>query len=233
MRGYILSITLLIAASCSTLPTYSPDTRIRVVEVVDRVKCEIKDTVKQFGRPPLNLGNAAVGFTMTLRVETEIGPTASVDWIIPYHLTDTFTFGGTAGMTNSAMREGSFKYLFKASELMNYRCKNHSHDVELGSFGIKEWVEKIAIAAKETHSDQPSGFDYTAKFGVAANASGKPGFKIINLSGSLGLAGKRTDTHTLVVGFLKAADKKFVDSIELQRLDQQLDLLRLRDSLRP
>jgi hypothetical protein len=266
-----------ILAGCSPVPNYVQDVRVKPVEVAARVQCEIKRASLLYSTKRLNLDDYSAGFTLALKVETDTGPDASADWVIPYHLTDTFTGGLKAGLKDYVLRDGSINYSVRIDKLRNFKCPAyieaaylndpHAAEVTYGSFGIADWFGKMASTLTPENFADPGKMDYTVKFGVTGNATASPGFRIVNLTSAVNLAAKRIDTHTLTLAFTRNAlppppaeplevcitnlpDSKpckpdiktlapprvprpgGVDPRTQQQLDQQLEMLRLRDILR-
>jgi len=234
-RGTVLFLATIVLASCAIVPEFPPETKVRVRDVVQRVECEIQQTIERNNKKLPKLKSWPIGYTLTLRVDTEVGATASADWTIPYHLTDTFTYSASPGLSGTSLREGSFTFLYDPKK--TYKCPadlgGTSASEMFGSFGIQEWIEGVAIANGGSRLSEASTFGYTIKFAVAAIGNGKPGFKIVNMTGTVGLSGKRTDTNTLVIAVVKARGDQKAFVTDTPRLNQQLDLLRLRDLLRP
>lgn len=281
-NALLLSINLV---ACSGVPSYHEDRRVRPTEVVQRVQCELRMASERPSGQRLNLNTYSAGFTLSMKVETEIGPNASGDWVIPYHLTDTFIGGLKAGLTDYVLRDGSISYSVKIADLANFPCPDYlerayrqdadTAEIVYGSFGVADWFDKMGTTLPATVYARPGKMDYTVKFGVTGSATASPGFKIVNLTGVVNLPAKRIDTHTLTMAFtqnppptaepeplevcitnLPGAEKckpekktppsqgvlpsekrprparGGVDPRTQQQLDQQLEMLRLRDILR-
>jgi hypothetical protein len=290
MIGRVLRLLLVGVGliGCSPVPAYHGDFRVRPEDIAARVQCELKIAAKLYSTKTVNLNDFAAGYTLGLKVETEVGPNVKGDWVIPYHLTDTFTGGLVAGMTDNVVRDGSIKFLFPIAPLQKYACPlylDHAYredietaNISYGSFGLIDWFANITRASSPDNLAITSQMDYTVKFGVTGSATASPGFKIVNLTGAVNLPLKRVDTHTLIVAFTRILaepkptkvcitnlpdaapckqeiEKKAIEELRKeegksrrpsrparapglspetqQQLNQQLDLLRLRDILRP
>lgn len=201
---------------CSPVPVYNEDIRVKPADVVARVECELK-YASMVPHPKLKLADYGAGFTLAFKVETEIGPNVKGDWIIPYHLTDTFTGGLTAGLTDNVVRDGSITSHVEIEKLKDYPCPPYleqayaqdfyNAEITYGSFGLIDWFAKMASTVPNNQYAEPNKMDYTVKFAVTGSAQASPGFKIVNLTGVVNLPAKRVDTHTLILAFLKKEKK--------------------------
>jgi len=216
-RVFGLLIVSIGLVGCSPVPVYNADVRVRPADVVARVECELKYAA-MVPHPKLKLDDYGAGFTLAFKVETEIGPNVKGDWIIPYHLTDTFTGGLTAGLTDNVVRDGSITSHIDVVNLKDYPCppyleQAYSQDfynaeITYGSFGLIDWFAKMASTVPNDKYAEPNKMDYTVKFAITGSAQASPGFKIVNLTGVVNLPAKRIDTHTLILAFLKKEKKE-------------------------
>ena len=289
VSALVIGISLL---GCSALPYYWNDPRISPADVVGRVQCELKRAAELPTEKPIDLKEYSAGFTVTMTAEFEISPNLSADWTIPYHLTDTLSAGFKAGVTDNAWREGSIDYSVNIADLDGYQCPEYlelayqqdprSAELTYGSFGVVNWFKTITSTLTKGPAAPKGPMSYSVKFAVTSSGSASPGFKVVNLNGTVNLPAKRTDTHKLALTFARNAgptpepepvkvcvtnmpgatscerreekrppDKavtvrpvapkkpraiigpRGVPSSTQQQLNQQLDILRLRDALRP
>lgn len=194
-------------ASCSTVPHYNEDPRIRPADVVARVQCELKFAAEDPTLKNLGVDDYAAGFTLSLKVETDVNPNVKGDWVIPYHLTDTFTASPTAGLDDNVVRDSGIKFTLPIAALHDYQCPSYleqayredvkAAQISYGSFGLVDWFGRVSGAVQTTNLAAPGDMNYTVKFAVTGTANPAPGFKIINLTTVVNLPVKRIDTNTL------------------------------------
>lgn len=238
-------------SACSPVPSFKSDHRIKPEQVAARVQCELKLAAQQPSAKRLKLREYDAGYSLTLNVETTVNPSITGDWVIPYHLTDTFTAKPTAGITDYVLRESTINYTLSLDSLANYECpeylaKAYREDseaalIKYGSFGLIDWIDGLGAASTGAPAQSSIGqLKYTLKFAVTGTLDPSPGFKIVNLSGTLKLPYTRKDTHALNVVMTQSGRppgvKRLAPAVpgaDMQRLlNEQLNLMQLRDVLR-
>ncbi|HZL32335.1 MAG TPA: hypothetical protein VFC54_14915 [Pseudolabrys sp.] len=198
--------------ACSPVPRFNVDPRISPSDVASRVQCELKLASENPANESLKLNTYIVSYSLGLKVESDVNPNVKADWVIPYHLTDTFNPSPSAGIEDYVLRDSSTKYSVSIANLTDYQCPHYlaaayredvdAARVSYGSFGIMDWLSQTSESAKSSPV-APSLDYYTVKFAVTGTANPTPGFKIVNLMGTINLALKRIDTNTLNIVFVK------------------------------
>jgi hypothetical protein len=207
--------------SCSSLPEQSEMTGVDIVDIIQNVRCELKEAIAKYpATHPINGMYIGYGFTFTsLEENVESG---AGTFVIPI-AHGTFKIGFDAGET--AHREGE-KTIDLAEQISNVRkldC-SRTHRVEsikypvLGRVGLTEVVDRYATLDAQ-NGLQIGGFKNNLQFWLNVSAGVKPSVSIVPVPGhtrdfSLNISANRKDTHKLLVS-ISSPPKKQVTRVEI------------------
>ncbi len=209
---FVATLVAVSVTACSPVPQYRTDPRINPADVAKRVYCELLLARQDSEISNLKLDDYKAAFALGLKVESNVNPNVKADWVIPYHLTDTFTSNATAGVDDYVLRDSSIKYPVVIASLTPADCPtdlknaylNDKDEAQMpyGSFGLLNWLSETSRTAKQTGVSPLLDY-YTVKFAVTTSGNPAPGFKIVNLTGTVNLTIKRIDANTHNVVFAK------------------------------
>jgi hypothetical protein len=178
MRSLLWMIVILSgAAGCTSVPPLdTPTNPIRIHDVVDRVKCEIwqalKDDYLQGNYKPddpfefLEHWNALVSLTLTVDEQSSIAP--GISFINPLvqiadkargTFSQSFSFGLGGGVSGRASREELVRFSLplnkKERDQWVTPCTASSSDSNIyGNLKLKEWIDSVLKPLKGT-ADRP------------------------------------------------------------------------------
>lgn len=207
--GHILRVWcgifgVLFAAGCATVPRLEPGLRMSVADLVDRIQCELHESLKAQGSRVEKISGWTVAYALTLTVDEEAGISPDLAWDTAISR-GTFTFGIGGGFTATASRQVSLKFTLPVDKLRKYPCDPRlpaPSGIHLDSnLGLTDWLSRVLDAAQGNAFDNFDTFGTLVEFTVEASAKVTPGLELVSFKGPGAASIKRADSHKLNISF--------------------------------
>ncbi len=214
-------------AGCMSAPEFPR--RVSVTEVIENVRCELYDAVKENeGRYPW-IRDWAAGFDLSFVVDRDANASTDTTYIVPVHL-GTFAIGLRANSRNKA--KGTFAVKFKITGgLGNYeqincpRVAAHPRVLLNGEVGLRRWLSEIVPQVENARISKATGskgsgdiesLTYTIEFGVTVDGSLLPSWSLTYPDKSqfrpgFNLTAAEATTHKMIVAMLPRARPETLD----------------------
>lgn len=206
-----LSVPLI---GCSIHPLPDDVSRASTYDIVDKIRCEAKAAVEEYGR---KFTNASIVYNFSFNINEENDASAGLTMLDPFR-TGTVSLTGNAGSTRNRAGNRNFELIDSFDDLRKLKC---TRDREVnwvypltGDVGM---YEAVSTFIRLQQADDPRTNDpvpgariftfadtltYTTTLTGGVNASltltpVKNQFRVT--SANAGLSGSRTDTHKVVV----------------------------------
>lgn len=180
---------------------------IQIREVVQRVECEIYDTVLQYehnARTPWILDYAAkVNLELTVSADGSVSPDfALLGPFNPIGLGGgTYSLGIGGSLKGTAERVAVYAFSIKfadAKERFAKACSNPENSRLHGSIGFHDWFSRVVASFDDDDPfKRPSDLTHKLDFQIDAGLKITPAYELLRSKASLGLAGNWTWKHSV------------------------------------
>jgi hypothetical protein len=224
MLGRTIILIVFTVSGCSALMPSAPNRmKISVPLVITEVQCELRSAVERFvASDPVNnnwIYAWAAEYTLTFDTQSTADTgISSLDWSIPFD-PNPITIGNTNKFARTGQDKHVINYKLPMAEVPCIRSLDSqtasATDVgaPAGALAFDKTFKEIALAINYNGGTPPKSFSYRKQFTILSDATIKPGFKIVNLSGGVTLHGQRTNINTLDISFAKIPVEKKPDPI--------------------
>jgi hypothetical protein len=216
----------LFTTGCSTVPSLpSMGHPLPLAQVVDRVQCEIYETILSLSDLRDDQGVNWVRYyaakaEITLQVNAEGGAAPEVSLLGPFG-TGTYSVGFGAGVTGAATRIAKYGFnldFMKANEKWCNDTANSGYPPLQGELGMKEWL--VTVLRSHNINDpfpRPKSMSHRLDFTLEGSAKISPAYVLTTSKGNGVFSLKRKDFHTLDIAleYLSLKDRNPPDYPEV------------------
>lgn len=203
------AVAVALLGGCSALPDFRHQGSVSSEDIVRHVQCELQAAYALLRPTYPVLDKWAAAYKVTFRAERQhSGGLASGTWTVPGGV----SVGAAATLSSSRLRQGSVRYQTRFDRIGEFNCdsdrKNSDRtDGPGGDLRIAEWLSSALAPSHDAAAVVPAELTYLINFVAKYDASLRPTFVIVNLTGSPLLGGGHSNSDSLDIAFLDVSQK--------------------------
>jgi hypothetical protein len=199
--GALMLVSLQLAA-CGTVPSFGPmGESVQITDVVERVECEIYDTVlgyKNDPRTPWIVHYVAkVTLALTVSQDGSVSPDGAL--LGPF-AAGTYAIGLGGSVKGSAERLATYAFTIDFSKINSVKkaCTKPENARLHGSIGFAEWFDRVINSLDDDDPfTRPSDLSHKLDFQLDAGLKLTPAYELLRSRGGSAFAANLTLKHSV------------------------------------
>jgi hypothetical protein len=202
MKAAALMYCAMQVGACAHVPAFGPmGEPIEIQDVVQRVECEIYDTVEEFRYSKKHrwITNYVAKATLALTV-TEDGTIAPEVALLGPWSPGTFAVLAGGSIKGSTERLATYAFTIDFSKTSRFRqiCGNPKNARLHGTIGFHDWFRRVLFSRdRDDPFDRPTDLSHKLDFQVDAGLRLVPAYQLLRSKGEAGLSANRSAKNSV------------------------------------